>query len=277
MSQLVRALRLRHFFLNLPLGILVILTHILLFFFFFLPPSTLHFSPLLRGLLSLERFERGREHPESRITFITRSIFIDRSMMMASSAATTTRITSSRSVWSVTEEGEKTIIADGGDDVDDDDGDLEKASLMRSIVGKIKYGSVVWKRCVCVCINFSRLLSAFVAWWCTIIFVFTPHATTEGKEEGKTGTARFVSYANDNVWCVFASTRREALRALKLCRIFRSTVQYYIFTCSCFTKKKRSAKARKRRHGSRRGRRRHSLAPKKTDENNSTLLSGFFK
>jgi len=35
------------------------------------------------------------------------------------------------------EEGEKTIIADRGD------GDLEKASLMRSIVGKIKYGSVV--------------------------------------------------------------------------------------------------------------------------------------
>jgi hypothetical protein len=42
---------------------------------------------------------------------------------------------SSKAKRSGEEEGEKTI-ADGGDD------DLEKASLMRSIVGKIEYGSV---------------------------------------------------------------------------------------------------------------------------------------
>ena len=44
---------------------------------------------------------------------------------------------SSKAKRSGEEEGEK-IIADRGDD-----DDLEKASLMRSIVGKIKYGSVV--------------------------------------------------------------------------------------------------------------------------------------
>ena len=49
------------------------------------------------------------------------------------------KCTASSAKRSGEEEGEKTIAADRGDA----GGDLEKASLMRSIVGKIKYGSVV--------------------------------------------------------------------------------------------------------------------------------------
>ena len=49
----------------------------------------------------------------------------------------TAAASSSKAKRSGEEDGGKKIIADRGDD------DLEKASLMRSIVGKIKYGSVV--------------------------------------------------------------------------------------------------------------------------------------